>query len=106
VDIDGAARTNLPGGASNKMSRVQIDAGAGFIYEGTRNDSRTCNPVLSMPPYPGCGPSGEQQPVENRQGPDPINPIVNANQQLENPVNEGTFKSHYVLFMLGVSTWF
>jgi hypothetical protein len=47
-----------------------------------------------------------QQPLEDRQGPDPINPIVAPGSQLENPVNQGTFKSHYLLFMLGASTWF
>ena len=27
-------------------------------------------------------------------------------QQTESPVNLGEFKSHYVMFMLGASTWF
>ncbi|HEU4613081.1 MAG TPA: hypothetical protein VFS15_13415, partial [Kofleriaceae bacterium] len=106
ADFDGAARMLATVGASYKMSRVQIDAGFGYIHEGTRTDSRTCNPVLDTPPYEGCGPNGEQQPLPDRQGPDPINPIVNPDQQLENPVNQGTFKSHYLMFMLGMSTWF
>jgi len=33
-------------------------------------------------------------------------PILDAEHQSENPVNEGTYKSHYLMFMLGVSTWF
>jgi len=56
--------------------------------------------------YNGCSSSGEQQPVENRQGPDPINPVNTPSSQIENPVNQGTYKSHYLMFMLGMSTWF
>jgi len=26
--------------------------------------------------------------------------------QVESPVNQGDYKAHYLLFMLGVSTWF
>jgi long-subunit fatty acid transport protein len=106
ADFDGAARAIFTVGGSYKLPRVSIDLGFGYIHEGTRTDSRTCNPVLQAPPYEGCGPNGEQQPIQDRQGPGPINPIVNADQQLENPVNEGTYKSHYLLFMLGMSTWF
>jgi hypothetical protein len=40
------------------------------------------------------------------QGPDPDNPIMPPDQQALNPVNQGDYKSHYVLFMLGVSAWF
>ena len=32
--------------------------------------------------------------------------IVVTAQQTESPVSLGTYKSHYVLFMLGFSTWF
>jgi hypothetical protein len=55
----------------------------------------------------GCGSTPNvDQPVNQRQGPDPILPVVDSTVQAENPVNEGTYKSHYLLFMLGVSTWF
>jgi long-subunit fatty acid transport protein len=112
ADLDGAARTTLSFGGSYKMSRVQIDAGFGAVLEGTRTDSRNCNPVVdpsknSPPqnvPYSGCGPGDIQQALGDRKGPDPINPV--QKDQLENPVNQGTFKSHYLMFMLGVSTWF
>lgn len=106
ADLDGAARIIGTIGGSYRLDRVSIDLGFGYIHQGTRTDSRNCNPVLDAPPYPGCGPGGAQQPLEDRQGPDPVNPIVNPDQQLENPVNQGTFKSHYLLFMLGMSTWF
>ncbi|HTL34842.1 MAG TPA: outer membrane protein transport protein [Kofleriaceae bacterium] len=115
ADLDGAARTTLAAGASYKMSRVQIDAGFGVVLEGTRTDSRNCNPVpdpskQSAPPqnvpFSGCGPGDVQQAIDDRQGPDPVNPINTPESQLENPVNQGTYTSHYLMFMLGVSTWF
>ena len=107
ADLDGAARTMLTAGGSYKLSRFQIDAGVGVILEGTRNDARTCNPMVTTPGViPGCAADGTQQPVDQRQGPDPTNPLVTADSQVENPVNAGTYKSQYLLFMLGVSTWF
>jgi long-subunit fatty acid transport protein len=105
VDIDGAARTMLAAGASYVLPRVRIDAGFGAILEGTRTDSRNCNPEVTSPPT-GCGPGGAVQPVEERQGPDPQNPLIVPEAQLENPVNQGTIKSHYLMFMLGTTTWF
>ncbi len=105
ADFDGAARTMIAAGASYKMARVQIDAGFGYVHEGTRTDSRNCNPEL-MTPFQGCGPGMALQELDDRQGPDPSNPLVVPEQQAENPVNQGTYKSHYVLFMLGASTWF
>jgi len=123
ADMDGAARTMIAAGASYKMHKVQLDAGFGVILEGTRTDSRTCNPTSgaasSTNPGMGCagtpgytgGTPGQDNPAGTRQGPDPINPIVTSglggpNVQAENPVNEGTFKSHYLFIMLGASYHF
>jgi long-subunit fatty acid transport protein len=110
IDLDGAARTMISAGASYKMRRLSIDAGFGFIAEGTRDQNRNCIPPNTLS---GCGPSGSIQPVEGytptgpfRQGPDPINPILNPDVQIEHPVNQGKFDSHYYLLMLGMSTWF
>ncbi|HTR55360.1 MAG TPA: outer membrane protein transport protein [Kofleriaceae bacterium] len=109
ADIDGAAREMIAAGASYKVGRQwKIDAGLGVILEGTRTDPRTCDPT---PAAPGCagtpgypaGSSATQEPPNQRQGPDPINPIIESNVQAESPVNEGTYKSHYFLFMLGGS---
>jgi long-subunit fatty acid transport protein len=118
ADFDGAARTMLAAGASYKMNKIQIDAGFAVILEGTRTDDRTCNPTAGAPSATnagmGCagtpgytgGTPGTDNPVDQRHGPDPINPIVVSNVQAENPVNEGTFKSHYLFFMLGASYHF
>lgn len=105
ADVDGAARTMLTAGGSYKLPRFQIDAGFGVVLEGTRSDSRSCNPALVVPPQ-GCGAGGAVQPLDQRQGPDPVNPLVVSMSQAENPINEGTYKSHYLMFMLGASTWF
>ena len=103
VDLDGAARETITIGAGYKMHRVEINAGLGVILEGTRTNPGTCNPTASMM---GCAGNNMDQPQGSRQGPDPTNPILDANVQSENPVNQGTISSHYVMLMLGMSTWF
>lgn len=109
ADIDGAARTTLAAGIGYKMHRVQIDAGFGLILEGTRTNPGSgpggalCNPTSNMQ---GCLGNNTDNPQGSRHGPDPTDPIVDANSQTESPVNQGTFSSHYVMFMLGAKTWF
>jgi long-subunit fatty acid transport protein len=104
VDLDGASRTVIGAGGSYKMHSLSIDAGFGVILEGTRSDSRNCV-TTSDQGNQGCGPGGMQQPVTKRTGPDPTFALVTPDAQFEHPVNEGTYKSHYLMFMLGVSTW-
>ncbi|CAN5922849.1 hypothetical protein BH11MYX3_BH11MYX3_39280 [soil metagenome] len=104
ADIDGAARTTITAGAGFRMKRVEIDAGFGVVLEGTNDNPGDCNPISSQ--ALGCNRDGVQDPLENREGPDPINPLVVSDQQLQSPVNQGVFKSHYVMFMLGATTWF
>jgi len=102
ADLDGAARTTIAAGASYKLPTWSIDAGFGVILEGTRTENRNCNPTAG-PGMMGCDGSGTDAPVDLRQGPDPINPILVPSVQSENPVNQGTFTSHYIMFMLGAS---
>lgn len=113
TDLDGAARTTLTAGASYKLDKVRFDLGFGVILEGTRSTTRDCNPTSAEQgcsgngmnaPVPGWRVAGDNTPT--RVGPDPISPILAPQSQLENPVNEGTFKSHYILIMLGASYWF
>ncbi|MDQ3339089.1 MAG: outer membrane protein transport protein [Myxococcota bacterium] len=106
ADIDGAARTTITGGAGYRTKRFQIDAGLGVILEGTVDNGGECNPISPMPGDLGCNRDGVQDPLDDRRGPDPLNPLLVPEQQLQAPVNHGTFKSHYVLFMLGATTWF
>jgi len=106
ADIDGAARTTLTVGAGFRTDRFEINIGGGAVLEGTNTNPGTCNPVSSVGSMTGCNGDGVDEPIEDREGPDPINPLNNPDAQLQSPVNQGNFKSHYVLFMLGVSTWF
>jgi long-subunit fatty acid transport protein len=105
LDVDGAGRFMFAGGAGYKMARWQVDAGLGYVYEGTRDVGRDppCNPTINNR---GCDGSGMETPTDQRVGPDPVNPIVELRAQNENPFNQGTYKSHYFLLALGVSTWF
>jgi hypothetical protein len=49
---------------------------------------------------------GFERPLDERNGPDPIDPLVIPSQQAESPIAQGDYKAHYVMFMLGMSTWF
>ncbi len=101
ADFDGAARTTMTVGAAYRGKRFEVSAGGGAILEGSPSNpnvgggAEPCNPTSAE----GCG-------ADERQGPDPINPTLRPDAQSESPVNQGDFKSHYLLFMLGVTTWF
>lgn len=103
ADLDGAARTTVALGAAYRTRRFEISLGGGAILEGSPKNpnsgggAQPCNPTA---PAMTCSPGGE------RQGPDPINPIATSDQQLESPVNQGDYKAHYLLLMLGATAWF
>lgn len=110
ADLDGAARTMISAGASYKLPRWRFDAGFAVILEGTRTNKGNCNPSGNVgdtgcqnPPLPpdnttGSGPT--------RTGADPTLPTFTVDNQPDSPVNQGTFTSHYLMIMLGASTWF
>ncbi|HVK87720.1 MAG TPA: outer membrane protein transport protein [Kofleriaceae bacterium] len=107
--FDGADRVTSTLGAAFRTSRWELTAGGGFVWEGTSTnpgaaaDGSDCNPTSTSV---GCAGDGQDRPIDERQGPDPTNPLVNPANQAENPYNQGSFKSHYVLLMLGFTTWF
>ncbi len=109
--LDGAARLTTTLGAAYRTRRFEINLGGGFVYEGentnpgAKADGSDCNPTLAAGSL-GCGTNGQDRPLEERQGPDPTNPLLQPPFQAENPYNQGTYKSHYILMMLGFSTWF
>ncbi|HEY1811918.1 MAG TPA: outer membrane protein transport protein [Kofleriaceae bacterium] len=103
LDVDGAARTMMSIGASYKLERFSIDAGFAYVYEGTRNQNRNCVPTS---PTQGCGPGGAPETFQQQTGTNPVNPVFQFNGQLEDPVDQGSINSHYVILMLGASTWF
>ncbi|MBA3459748.1 MAG: outer membrane protein transport protein [Deltaproteobacteria bacterium] len=111
ANLDGAARTTFAVGGAYKAKKWQINAGGGFVYEGTNTnpgasaDGSDCNPTGAAGTF-GCAGNGQDRALDDRQGPDPTNPLLQPKFQTENPYNQGTFKSHYILFMLGFSTSF
>ena len=106
---DGASRITTTAGAAYHAKKWEVSAGAGFIYEGSNTNPNSgvggtlCNPTLAQIT---CTADGNQRPNDQRQGPDPTNPLVPAEFQFENPVAQGTYKSSYLQFMFGYSRWF
>jgi len=109
ADLDGAARTTVTAGAAFRTRRFEISVGGGAVLEGSPTNPNVgggaapCNPDNGAS---GCAGTGTDTPVADRQGPDPINPVASSDNQFESPVNQGDYKSHYLLLMLGVTTWF
>jgi long-subunit fatty acid transport protein len=103
ADVDGAARTTITVGAGYRMQRFEVSVGGGAILEGSPS-----NPNVGGGATP-CNPTSTDMTCNGstvHQGPDPINPLEVSTSQRLNPVNQGDYKSHYLLFMLGVSAWF
>ena len=103
ADVDGAARTTITVGAAYRMRRLEISAGGGAILEGSPS-----NPNVGGGADP-CNPTNADMTCNGstvHQGPDPVNPILRDDQQALNPVNQGDYKAHYLLLMLGATAWF
>jgi long-subunit fatty acid transport protein len=109
ASFDGAARITTTVGAAYRTPKWEVNVGGGFIYEGTNTnggagaDGQDCNPTSSD--VNNCG-GGTPRPLDDRQGPDPTSPLLTPENQFENPFNQGTIKSSYILFMLGYSRFF
>jgi hypothetical protein len=103
ADVDGAARTTITVGAAYRMRRFEISAGGGAILEGSPS-----NPNVGGGTDP-CNPTNADMTCNGstvHQGPDPVNPILRDDAQALNPVNQGDYKAHYLLLMLGATAWF
>jgi long-subunit fatty acid transport protein len=103
ADFDGTARVTTTVGGAYRTKKWEVNVGGGAIFEGTNTNPGDCNPTKTAI---GCVGDGSEHVFTDRSGPDPINPIITPSNQFENPVTQGEYKSHYVLFMLGFSTWF
>jgi long-subunit fatty acid transport protein len=106
ANFDGASRVTTALGGAYEVNGWQINAGFGYVFEGTNEnpganaDGSDCNPTSSML---GCTPAHEPP---DRQGPDPTNPLLTPNTQGENPYNQGSITSHYLMFMMGFAKAF
>jgi long-subunit fatty acid transport protein len=107
ANFDGAARHMFALGGAYDLSGWQLNASFGYVHEGTntnpgaRADGTDCNPT-SASMIGGCSATGDR-PTDQRQGPDPTNPLLEPDVQAENPYNQGSIKSHYMMFSLGFS---
>ncbi|HEU0029008.1 MAG TPA: outer membrane protein transport protein [Kofleriaceae bacterium] len=104
ASFDGAARITSTLGAAYHARTWEVNVGGGFVYEGAQTNAGDCNPTRFDPV--ACSADGSLTPLDQRTGPDPTNPLVVPEFQTENPYNQGTIRSHYLLFMLGYSKWF
>lgn len=104
ANFDGAPRSTFAVGGAYEAASWQVSAGVAYIHEGKNSnpgastDGSFCNPTESTF---GCGGTGVDRPPSDRQGPDPTNPLLTPNTQFENPYNQGSITSHYLMFMLG-----
>jgi long-subunit fatty acid transport protein len=107
ANFDGASRITTALGGAYEVNGWQINAGFGYVFEGTNtnpganDDGSDCNPTSSQL---GCTPPHANP--DDRQGPDPTNPLLTPDFQSENPYNQGSITSHYLMFMLGFAKGF
>jgi len=115
ASFDGAARTTATIGAAYRTPKWELNLGGGLVFEGTNRNGNTgvdangtpngelCNPTPAD--VTGCG-DGTFTPIPERTGPDPTNPLIAPEVQTQNPFNQGTITSHYVMFMVGYNRFF
>ncbi len=107
ANFDGTSRVMGALGLAYDTGSWQVNAGFGYIHEGTNTnpgaaaDGSDCNPTAQT--GGGCGPGASVQAAKDRQGPDPTNPLVGPDAQAESPYNQGSITSHYLTFLLGFS---
>jgi len=99
VDLDGAARTTFGAGFSYRVGAARVDLGAGYVYQPTRVVP-SCNPDGMNE---GCPAGSGWVRTQDRNQPDPAQPLAGPNNGTQNPINGGTYKSHYALFTLGIT---
>ncbi len=111
ASFDGAARTTATVGIAYRTPKWELNLGGGAVFEGTNENEPAgetagtlCNPTRVNPS--GCAGGGASRDIKDRLGPDPTNPLFAPEVQFENPINQGTITSHYLLFMLGYNRWF
>ena len=98
LDLEpGADAGRRPGMGGDQRQARQ---GEGLENPGANADGSDCNPTEAVL---GCSGNGANRPLEERQGPDPTNPLLTPETQFENPYNQGSITSSYIMFTLGFS---
>jgi long-subunit fatty acid transport protein len=103
LDVDGMERTTLGAGLGYEVGSWRFDLGGGVVLEPTR-EVPVCNPDLDNLGCPTA--TGAETPQDEREAPDPVQPLSDANSQVESPYNGGTYEQGYVLLSLGVTYMF
>ena len=97
LDQDGARRAVFSAGLAYEIGPWSIELGGGMVVEPDREVSE-CNPTVTSP---GCPEGSGDSSQEERTAPDPLQPLIGPNNQVESPFNAGTYRSSYVLVSLG-----
>jgi long-subunit fatty acid transport protein len=96
LDIDGSQRFQLALGASWQVGRWRFDLGGAAIVSPERT-------VDNGDPFT---PPAEEPPQDDRNAPDPSNPLEGPQNQAYHPFNNGTFNNHYLIVQTGVTVAF
>jgi long-subunit fatty acid transport protein len=103
LDQDGFARTTLATGLGFEIPGWRFEISGGAVIEGKRTvDHGGCNPTNANI---GCS-GNTEDPVANRDAPDPSQPIYRENNQAQSPFNAGVYEQGYVFLGTGVTAWF
>jgi long-chain fatty acid transport protein len=105
LDVDGMARTTLGTGLGFETGPWRFDLGGGVVLESKRTVPG-CNPDVDNLGCPDPAAGGDQTPQDDRDFPDPIQPLGDTNNQVESPFNAGTYEQGYILLSLGVTYMF
>ncbi len=106
LDQDGFARTTLGAGLAYDLPKWRFEVSGGAILEGTRTvDHGGCNPTIDDV---GCELDNRETDIDDRNAPDPAQPIGDEadNTVAQSPFNAGVYEQGYIVFGVGVTTWF
>ncbi len=109
LDVDGMARTTLGTGLGFETGPWRFDLGGGVVLESNRTVPEcqpTVTPEMTALGCPNPTEGGSETPQDEREFPDPIQPLGDTNNQVESPFNAGTYQQGYVLLSLGVTYMF
>jgi long-chain fatty acid transport protein len=104
VDQDGKRRATFATGLGYNKGRYRFDLGLGAVWEPTTTVSECRPPNGTSILNPNC--LATRTPVGERTQPSPGQPLFDDSQQKESPFNAGVYKSHYLMFAMGLRVLF
>ena len=103
LDVDTFPRTTIGLGLGYEVGRYRFDIGGGAVLEGKRVAGPLCNPTADDV---GCTGVGQDQPLDERQSPDPRQPTTSQTRQVQSPNNAGVYEQSYIQFSTGITATF